>query len=590
MKQYRRILTIAGVLVLCLFIGFGYFRSHDNKEKHWFEEESAISYEREQKRFADFTKDVFIQEVQQNTLHLHCILAAPEQMGIETTVVSLGEENFGDETENLRKIREYLQTLSGFSVQQLRKEQQLTYTLLKNTWEHLLDYESYTLYPQYLASKSGIQSYLPVMLANYEFYDEKDIQEYFALLKLIPDYFQGIISFSEKQAAAGLFLTDEELKQTISACRQFLEGQEQHYLMDAFAQRVTKAKFLSEMCREQYQETHCQILKDEVFPAYENLIHALEGMQGSGAKRELLGTTEEGKAYYRLLVRDAVGTGKSVEEIKAWIQEQYQTDYMEIVKLSFTNPEAINQLGNCPVDAGNPSVVLTLLEQKIQEDFPVAPESEYEIYYVPQSMEQHTNPAYYILPPLDLPNQNHIYINRRYSMGDLEDLATLAHEGYPGHLYQTTYFYHTNPDPVRCLLSYPGYAEGWGTYAELYSYQFIGLEPSIARLNQLNKCCSLAIYCLTDIGIHYEGWSRGRVSEYLMGLGISGEAADEIYDTLLENPANYLSYYVGYLEIKELREKAKNIWGDGFSQKRFHQFILETGPADFDILAACLES
>ena len=69
-------------------------------------------------------------------------------------------------------------------------------------------------------------------------------------------------------------------------------------------------------------------------------------------------------------------------------------------------------------------------------------------------------------------------------MEDIRLFTTLAHEGYPGHLYQTTYYANTNPDPLRNLLNFSGYVEGWATYAEMCSYYLSSLEKPYATLLQ----------------------------------------------------------------------------------------------------------
>lgn len=75
-----------------------------------------------------------------------------------------------------------------------------------------------------------------------------------------------------------------------------------------------------------------------------------------------------------------------------------------------------------------------------------------------------------MVPAIDNTKENVIYINQGHIPDDLDFYTTLAHEGYPGHLYQTTYFASTNPAPLRSLLNFGGYTEGWATYSEMMSY------------------------------------------------------------------------------------------------------------------------
>ena len=191
------------------------------------------------------------------------------------------------------------------------------------------------------------------------------------------------------------------------------------------------------------------------------------------------------------------------------------------------------------------------------------------------------NPAYYILPPIDYLENNVIYINNAHSTDDIEQFVTLAHEGFPGHLYQTTYFYGKNPSAIRKLFGFSGYSEGWGTYAEVYAYRLAGIDDTMILLNELNKSYSFALYCLADIGINYEGWTFEDTQDF---LGVDEETCREVYEILVEEPALYLAYYGGYLEFVELREKAEEALGEQFDLKEFHTFLLDVGPAQFEII------
>lgn len=163
--------------------------------------------------------------------------------------------------------------------------------------------------------------------------------------------------------------------------------------------------------------------------------------------------------------------------------------------------------------------------------------------------------------------------------------TTLAHEGYPGHLYQTVYYSATNPDSIRSLLSFGGYTEGWATYSEMLSYYFAPLSDEQATLMQRNSSVILGLYALADMGIHYDGWTLLDTVSFFRDYGIQDtKTIEEIYNLIIADPGNYLKYYIGYVEFLELKKKAIEKWGDDFSQERFHKAILETGPAPFDIL------
>ena len=184
-----------------------------------------------------------------------------------------------------------------------------------------------------------------------------------------------------------------------------------------------------------------------------------------------------------------------------------------------------------------------------------------------------------------MPDKNTIYVNKSDKFKNQDLYTTLAHEGFPGHLYQNHVFSTTNPSAIRYLLNFGGYTEGWATYAEFLSYSYEVSNPSLAKALSCSASFSLGLYSLVDIGVNYEGWTPEDTGAFLKHYGFSQpDIQTEIYNSVTESPANYLQYYVGYLEITEL----KNLYLQNHSQKNalrdFHSFLLKFGPAPFDVI------
>ena len=140
-------------------------------------------------------------------------------------------------------------------------------------------------------------------------------------------------------------------------------------------------------------------------------------------------------------------------------------------------------------------------------------------------------------------------------------------------------------DPVRALLNYSGYVEGWATYVEMKSYYYAGLDEDIATLLQLNQDVTLSLYASTDLGIHYEGWTLDDTKNFWSNYGITNdEAIESIFELIVEEPTHYLKYYVGYLQFEELRKETQLRNINSYNDKSFHQAVVSIGPAPFDIL------
>lgn len=231
-----------------------------------------------------------------------------------------------------------------------------------------------------------------------------------------------------------------------------------------------------------------------------------------------------------------------------------------------------------------PAAMLAELREKITKDFPVLPDVSCDIKYVHESLQKYLSPAFYLTPAIDDYKNNVIYINPDSNYDDIELFTTLAHEGYPGHLYQSVYWNDSKPDLLRMLLDVGGYTEGWATYVEMYSFGLWDENPPLAKLYQKNRSFTLGLASLLDIGIHYRGYTKEDVAAFLGKLGFPSSTADALYQGILHAPANYLKYYVGYLNFCELRDDVAAVQKENFSLREFHRMILETGPAPFPIL------
>ena len=280
----------------------------------------------------------------------------------------------------------------------------------------------------------------------------------------------------------------------------------------------------------------------------------------------------------------------SFEEIESMLENALKKDAETIAALTKENPDVLSERQNITFDTSNPAALTAYLAKRAEHDFPEIPEVTVEIRDVPKSMEPHLSPAFYLVPPIDNSDENVVYLNNGYLKDNLSFFTTLAHESYPGHLYQTVFENSTNPHPIERLLYFGGYTEGWATYAEQLSYFYAPISEDLASLLSATRSMTLNLYSHLDLYIHAYGWTEEDCSAYLKKFGITNAAS--IHDMFLlvkQQPANYLKYYLGYLEICNLKEKAQSFLGNDFNLKKFHEFILSYGPAPFELLENYLE-
>lgn len=573
----KRTLVILLSLFILVLLGTFFYRQ-------------KISAQTEDQRFQTYTNELFRQELSGNTLSLHYTLKNPDTYHIMDTPVSLGSYQT-DASYVCASLENSLSLLHSYDKSKLSENHQITYEILEAHLTSSLRESQYLLYEEPLAPLIGTQAQLPVLLSEYQFYKKQDIDTYLALLGEIPEYFASILTFEEEKAKQGLFMSLSQADAIIEECETFINLQENNYLYSSFSERIQSLD-LSPKITDAYIEKNSDCIKQYVIPAYEQLKQGITSLRETGTNSGGLCHLPKGIPYYELLVATETGSSRSIPELQQLTKKQIKEDLFSIQKtlsdISDDQPSPSSDFFKSQgvvLEDSNPSAILSSLKTKLSGHFPAPPNVNVQIKYVSKEMENYLSPAFYLIPAIDNTEENIIYINNGHMSDDISLYTTLAHEGYPGHLYQTTYFAGQNPDPIRNLLDFGGYTEGWATYSEMLSYYFAPIEKPQATLMQKNTSILLGLYALADMGIHYDGWSLFDTIAFFRGYGITDtDAIEEIYDFILSDPANYLKYYIGYIEFLELKKEAITLWGEDFSQERFHKAVLDIGPAPFDLI------
>ena len=542
----------------------------------------------EGERFDEYTENLFKEDIVENTINLHYTLAHPQDYGITDYEISLGSFTLEEFEETEKELREMKSELEGFNREKLDDDQKLTYDLLMDYVNAEIPAADFYLYSEFLSPVRGYQSNLPVLLAEYTFRREQDVEDYLALLSEVDDMFGEIITFEKEKAKAGLFMPDFAVDETIDQCEQFIEDPENNYMIEVFNDKIDEFEGLSGEEKETYKERNKELVTTEVVDGYQMLIDELEELKGSGKNDCGLYYYDDGVKYYRYLIRTNVGSEASVEELQDRTFDYIVGNLQNIYMCMEENPEVLELWEDYSYPLTEPDEIMQDLIAKCEQDFPAPPKVDYTIKYVHPSMEEHESPAFYLTPPIDDIGNNVIYINRKDM--DEEIYTMLAHEGYPGHLYQNVSTSAHGLPLVRNLLSYTGYSEGWATYVEMYAYGISGLDEDLANILEWENGMYLGISAYIVMGIHYDGWELSDVEEFLAAFGIEDEeAAREIYELVVEEPSYYLTYFIGYLEFLRLRDTAMEEMGDEFVLKDFHEFIIQTGPAPFYIIEDRME-
>lgn len=582
-----------------------------------------FSYKRDEKAFHKLSTRLFQEEMLASTLNMHYTLAYPENFGIREYESILPCYSAIRHLRSQASTENLLAALGKVDASRLTAQDAYSHKLLTRSLENSLQLNSYAYYEEPLSPSSGMQSQLPILLAEYTFRDKQDVTDYLSLLNQTDDYFTSLLRFEKEKSASGLLMPASSLEKVINQCQTIVSKNElqqgTHFLQTTFRERIQglmDVGVLTVTEAEEFINQNQQLLLTVMEPAYQTLAEGLTELKNPSLTLQGLAAKPRGKEYYEYLLRAETGSYRSIPEIKALLQDALAREYESLYTLASAHPDAVSYLSgktSIPFPYTTAEEMLKDLQSRMTEDFPSFPASNAEapdatpnvvVKSVSHSLEKYCAPAFYLTAPLDDTNNNVIYINHKNSPTGLDLYTTLAHEGYPGHLYQTVYsnrcFVTKEENPVRSLLWYGGYLEGWALYVEFHSFDYAAQllkeqnNPTAAaaiEMEKHNRNLQLCLYSLLDIMIHYENTSYAQIAEFLKRFGVTDTGSvNAVYTYIAEEPCNYLKYYLGYLEILELRKEAKAQWKDNYTDYAFHQFYLDAGPSDFTSLLECLTS
>ena len=547
---------------------------------------------KEQQEFEQYLDDYFKDVVTDDTLTYNYTIKDGADYGLEEPEVTLGDpgmtaEEIGQDKE---EFEGWVKKLDAIDRSCLTEDQKLTYDVLDEYFEVSAGiFDNVYLYEPFSPMR-GLQA----NFTDYRFDDKGDVERYIELLGQIPDYFAEYLDFEQEKSEKGYFMSDAVCDKVISQCKDFVADKENHFMVTTFNDNIDALDFLTDEEKAEYKEANKQAVENSLLPAFENVAAVLSGLKGTGTNDGGICNYDGGKEYYEYLLKNFAGTAKSPEEVIDMLDTELQKLMVSLYQYYLGNQAAYEYFASnydsmfAETDQMTASEMVDKMMETASEHYPDAGTINYKAEALDKNLETIMDDvlAYYMAPAIDDPDNNLIRVNGLHTDGMW---TTLAHEGYPGHMLQNAYYMSTDPEPVRTLMNFLGYKEGWAMYAcydSLYYYEYEEPEygDTIAALYQLNDEMSYLMMGRVDLGINYEGWTLQDTADYLTKNGMDGSAAQELYTTMVGDPAVYQSYSTGYYEMKELRDYAEEKMGDDFDLKTFNTIILETGPCQFDIL------
>lgn len=529
--------------------------------------------------FSDFEDELFQEMMSEDYTTLHFSLRDYQKYGIEKPDVNIGDASWDDYEDNVEDCDEYLKKLQSFDYDSLSETEQKDYRTISFYLERNKELNSYPYFDWAFNSAEGVIDNLLTTFTEFVFYEKEDIDDYLATLASVPAYLDQCLENTKKQAAKGYFLTDAMLKATEDAIEKFVDKKDDNELIKIFDENIDAFDGLSTEEKEAYKKKNREIVLNAYIPSYEKVAEELQKLKGSRKADYNVSSLDGGSEYYAALARYKTSIDADVETILDICTQYIEKSVDELYDIMQNHSEVTEET----LDFDSAEDVLSYLEGHL-DAFPVLDKVYYNVQYLDPSVANDSIVAYYLSPPVDDMRDNVIKINGD-NVSDVLDLyTTLAHEGFPGHLYQTNYYIQQQPSLLRTQLTMMGYQEGWGMFAEGQALHVSGLSEYASEYQKINIELNYVLSAAVDLGVNGLGWSTKDVSKYLDRLDLNSSIAKDLYDFATLQPGTILPYGVGIAMFELLEKKAKNALGNDFDQKAFNEVLLNDGNRPFEVV------
>lgn len=547
----------------------------------------------EQKKFDEFMKQEFVESMEQSYPNTHIILENPKDYGVDTSKTKVQIDKELNETtmkENKELNEKSAKAFKEFDRDTLSDEQKETYDI----YSYMLDYTTemndskfdYMSMP--LESMTGMHTQLPTLFSDWTLRNEQDVKDVITLMKSVRPYMDSILAYTKKQEEKGTLMLD--IKSVKEYCEKVVKEDVNSSVLTGLNESIDNLK-LGDDKTKQYKAELKKAFQEYFLPAYSDIIKTMKELDSSKNNTLGLSHMKNGKEYYELLFKQATGTDKSIEDIKKELNSMSRSSLLAVQSVISKNKNLYDEYVNGKIKTKYKDFesMLKDLDKDIKDDFPSVGTLNYRIRPIGEDLASGGVAAYFNIPALDGTTPKQIRVNMMEDALDvqsLETFSTVAHEGIPGHMYQIAYAYKNVKDPWRnSMASFLGYTEGYATYTELYALKYLdGVSADAVKLQQNMGVYQDCLIALADIGIHYEGWTKEDLSNFLEENGLGVSDVSDFYNQLQANPTAFLSYYVGYVQIANLKKDAQEELKDKFNDRDFHEAILKSGAAPFHVV------
>ena len=425
----------------------------------------------------------------------------------------------------------------------------------------------------------GPQSEILFILDVYSFDTVGDAEKYIELVKDLDRYYDLMCEYEEERVRLGFASSDDSYEEAAKSFDNLVKQKDDCFLYDSFEERLDNIKGLSASDKSRLINEHEKAMKEVAFPEFEECARRMRALKGSGGKDQGLCEFKGGDAYYAMLTRIMTNNSASTQESIDALEKRIKYVYDDYTKIATSGNSWYSEYVNHKYSKGSLEQNLDFLREAVKNEFPQIPPHEYYTMDVPKVFEDNFSPAAYLGYHLDNFNANLLIINHKSADSDKDFGVTVAHEAYPGHMFQSLYTRaHTN-HPYMYLSVSTGYSEGWAVYVENYSMRYFSGNgvTDATKLVSYESNLSLLISTRVDYGIHVENWSLKQCVDYFkkFGFSVTEKSFKKYYTLLVTDPGYYAKYGMGYVWTQQTMEDMHAKFPDK-SEKEIHTAYLDS--------------
>ena len=493
-----------------------------------------------------------------------------------------------------------LTQLQALNPNTLKEDDKISYELLEFVLNEVVIKYKFKTHWNPILSDAGFHSSLTYQVRPIT--TKKDALKYLEKLKAIPLYIQQQTELIRKGLDAGMGQPLIIFKGYESTYEQHITATaEENFYYSTFLKLPTQ---LSQEEIDSIQIAAKEVILESVIPSFKSIKTFFEDEYYPNTRKSIgISNIPNGKAYYQTRIDFFSTLDLSPEEIHqkgidevARIKAQMEAIVQE-VNFKGTLGEFITFLRTDPqFYAKTPDELLKharniakKLDEQLPRFFKTLPRKPYGVAPVPDAIApkytggryvgtspESTDPGYYWVNTYNLPSRP-LYV--------IPSLT--AHEAVPGHHLQGALNQELSDDipQFRKNLYLSAYGEGWGLYTEFLANEMGIYTTPFEHFGKLTYEMWRACRLVVDTGIHVFGWSRQKAVDFMTeNTALSIHEVNTEIDRYISWPGQALSYKIGELKIRELRNLAEEKLGSKFDIREFHEKILEKGTLTLPIL------